>query len=72
MSLPHRVVVKMDLLTYVKMLAQCPALDKHHKNVCYDWYSSNIAPGVKKNKATGHTGDLLQVSGNIIRYLTLT
>lgn len=39
-SLPHRIVMKIDLLIHVKLLEQCLALDKHYKNVCFDSYFS--------------------------------
>lgn len=40
LSLPQRVVTKMDLSTRAKLLEQYLALNKLCKNVCYDCYFS--------------------------------
>lgn len=40
-SLYPRVVMRMNLLTYVKLLEQCLVLNKHYRNICYVCYFSN-------------------------------
>lgn len=60
--LSHRVVLKMDL-TYVKLLRQCLAWDKHYKMfLVIVTFLSNIQYW---GEGQNHIGDLLQMLENV-------